>query len=183
MSRIRIEPMEWLIRCSPEGRPLEKVSRGQCHDGTKILHPVIHLQIIDKEGRFLLQKRSCKKQIQPGKWDTSVGGHVSWGETFYQALKRESLEEIGFFPSQALFKTRYIWESSCERELVSLYIADYRGETVCFDPEEIEETRFWEKEEILEKRPLFSENLLYELHHFFSTATLCKDDFSPSETG
>lgn len=160
--------MEWLIHCTPGGRPLDKVSREACHDGTKILHPVVHLQIMDIEGRFLLQKRSPLKAIQPGKWDTAVGGHVSWGETFSEALKRESLEELGYYPSQARFKARYIWESSCERELVSLYTALYNGEEIRFDPEEISEVRFWEKREINAGETAFSENFLYELRRFFS---------------
>ncbi|HHF52107.1 MAG TPA: NUDIX domain-containing protein [Candidatus Aminicenantes bacterium] len=160
--------MEWLIRCSTEGEPLEKVSRDKCHDGTKILHPVVHLQIIDRYGRFLLQKRSPVKIIQPYKWDTAVGGHVAWGESFSEALRRESLEEIGFFPSRACFKTRYIWESACEREFVSLYTAEYHEEPIQFDSREITEVRFWDKDEITAQQGIFTENLLYELSHYFS---------------
>ena len=160
--------MEWLVHCTPLGKPLEKVSREACHDGTKILHPVVHLQIMDADGRFLLQKRSPFKLIQPGKWDTAVGGHVSWGETVSEALKRESCEELGYFPAHLRFQARYLWESSCERELVSLYTAAYCGEEIRFDPEEITEVRFWEKGEILAGEELFSENLLYELRRFFS---------------
>ena len=35
------------------------------------------------------------EDIQPGKWDTSVGGHVDLGESVEMALHREVKEELG----------------------------------------------------------------------------------------
>jgi len=43
----------------------------------------------------LLQKRSLSKKRYPGQYGSSAGGHVNLGETFLEALKRESFEEIG----------------------------------------------------------------------------------------
>lgn len=50
------------------------------------------------KGSFLMSLRSHTKLIQPGKWDTLVGGLVSAGESPLQALERETIEEAGLVP-------------------------------------------------------------------------------------
>ena len=72
-----------------EGNVTGSATRGKCHDGSKLLHAVVHLHLFDKDGRLYLQQRPMWKDIQPGKWDTAVGGHVDWGEDIDTALHRE----------------------------------------------------------------------------------------------
>lgn len=122
-------------------------SRAYCHASTMVLHPVVHLHIIDRFGRICLQKRSARKFIQPGKWDTSVGGHVSYGESIAEALFRESGEELGFVQYNPIYMGNYIWESPVERELVSVFAAvgNFKLKP---DSDEIDEIRFWKPEEI-----------------------------------
>jgi len=160
--------MEWLVQCSEKGDYLKKVPRSLCHQGSFILHPVVHLHLIDAEGNFLLQKRSRKKSIQPGKWDTAVGGHVLWGETTPDTLKRESLEEIGFFPLHYSLIKRYLWETEQEKEFVTLFCGFYSGERLVFPPDEIEELKFWKREEITSQSESVSQNLLYEIGSVFT---------------
>ena len=65
-----------------EGKVTGKAPRSVCHDGKSfLLHPVVHLHIFNRSGKLYLQKRSMKKDTQPGKWDTSVGGHIGIGES------------------------------------------------------------------------------------------------------
>ena len=71
-----------------DGNQIGKATRRECHSGTMLLHPVVHLHVFNAKGELYLQKRSTDKDIQPGKWDTSVGGHVDYGETVENALKR-----------------------------------------------------------------------------------------------
>ena len=58
-------------------------------------HNTIHLWLYTKKGDILLQQRSHKKTIHPLLWDVSVAGHIDAGETFEEALIRETQEEIG----------------------------------------------------------------------------------------
>ena len=145
--RKRFAGDEWFDIITPEGRVLTRAPRTVCHRGPGLLHPVVHLHVTDGKGRLYLQKRSRKKKIQPGKWDTSVGGHVDAGEKVDAALARESREELGiegFIPRRLV---TYVWESEQESELVHSFTAEWKGD-ISFDPEEIEEGRFWSGDEI-----------------------------------
>lgn len=71
------------------GKVLGCATRGECHSGSHLLHPVVHLHVFNSKGEVYLQKRPEWKDIQPGKWDTAVGGHVDYGETPEEALMRE----------------------------------------------------------------------------------------------
>ena len=78
-----------------DGHVLGKITRGKAHDGSKVLHPVVHLHVFNSRGELYLQQRPHWKDIQPDKWDTACGGHVDYGETVEQALHREVSEELG----------------------------------------------------------------------------------------
>ena len=58
-------------------------------------HAGVHIWIYNSKGEILLQKRSLKKKIRPGKWCVAVGGHVSAGEKPREAAVREAFEELG----------------------------------------------------------------------------------------
>ena len=72
-----------------EGNVLGRITRGEAHDGRKVLHPVVHLHVFNSKGQLFLQRRPHWKDIQPDRWDTAVGGHVDFGENIDEALKRE----------------------------------------------------------------------------------------------
>lgn len=125
---------EWFPLVNEEGETIGKATRKECHSGSKLLHPVIHLHIFNKDGDLYLQKRSMNKDIQPGKWDTAVGGHIDYGESVEEALRREVREELGITDFTPVFIKRYIFESSIEKELVNSFRTTYDG-PITPDPE------------------------------------------------
>ena len=129
-----------------EGRVVGKATRGECHGGSHLLHPVVHLHVFNNAGELFLQKRPEWKDIQPGKWDTAVGGHIDLGETPEEALVREVREELGIteFTPQRL--GMYVFESQRERELVYVFQTVYDGEIRPSD--ELDGGRFWTIDEI-----------------------------------
>ncbi|MCK3684884.1 NUDIX domain-containing protein [Maribellus sp. YY47] len=138
---------EWVPLVDEQGKVLGQTPRSQVHNGSKLLHPVVHLHVLNRNGSILLQKRPMNKQIQPGKWDTAVGGHISAGETLEAALKKEASEEIGLADFSARLQKVYKWESEVEAELIYLFTThDFKN--IGIQSDEVEELRFWTKKQI-----------------------------------
>ena len=129
-----------------EGNIIGAATRGECHSGSRLLHPVVHLHVFNSRGELYLQKRPVWKDIQPGKWDTAVGGHVDLGESVEQALRREVREELGITDFTPQRVTHYVFESVRERELVFTYKTVYDGPV--YPSDELDGGRFWPVEEI-----------------------------------
>ena len=151
-----------------EGRVIGAATRGECHNGSKLLHPVVHLHVFNSRGEVYLQKRPEWKDIQPGKWDTSVGGHIDHGETPEQALVREVGEELGiteFVPERI---GMYVFESRRERELVYVHRTIYDG-PIRPSAEELDGGRFWSMDEIRAAigQQILTPNFESEFQRFF----------------
>lgn len=131
-----------------QGNILSAATRGECHNGSKLLHPVVHLHVFNSKGELYLQKRPEWKDIQPGKWDTAVGGHIDLGESVEMALKREAEEELGITNFTPELLTTYTFESAREKELVFAHKTIYNGEIT--PSEELDGGRFWPLAEIRE---------------------------------
>lgn len=137
------------------GRVIGQATRGECHNGSRLLHPVVHLHLFNSRGELYLQKRPAWKDIQPDRWDTAVGGHVDYGETPDEALRREVREELGveaFTPERLCV---YLYDSGRERELVYVHRTTYDGPVRPSD--ETAGGRFWTLREI---RAMMGRNLL-----------------------
>lgn len=146
-----------------QGNILGAATRGECHGGSRLLHPVVHLHVFNSQGDLYLQRRPLWKDIQPGRWDTAVGGHVDLGESVDMALHREAREELGlegFVPERL---DTYVFESARERELVYTFRTTWDG-PVC-PSEELDGGRFWTPDEIRQHlgKDVFTPNFENEL--------------------
>jgi len=131
------------------GRVIGRAERSEVHKNPKLMHPVVHCLVENQARQLLLQLRSAQKDVQPGRWDTSVGGHVHFGEPVHEALIREIREEIGIevAPAQLTPMGRYVMRSPIETELVHSFWLRYEG-PFSADPSEIDQLGFWSRADI-----------------------------------
>ncbi|MBN1807974.1 MAG: NUDIX domain-containing protein [Planctomycetes bacterium] len=152
-----------MVLANARGRTIGTASRSACHSDRSLVHKSVHIIVSGPGGRLVLQKRSLLKKIQPGKWDTSVGGHVLAGETVEQAAARELHEELGISGPAPVFLYQYLWESPVEREFVTTFALQWHG-PITHHPEEIDEVRSWSLAEIASApQDIFTPNFLHEL--------------------
>ena len=158
---------ELLPLVDENGNITDAATRGECHNGSMLLHPVVHLHIYNSKGELYLQKRPIWKDIQPGKWDTAVGGHIDLGEHVEQALRREAKEDLGLEDFTPTALQTYTFQSEREKELVFLYKTVYDGPIQ--PSSETDGGRFWSKEELEEAfgKGVFTPNFEQEYARLF----------------
>src|SRR5215831_10057483 len=105
---------------------IDRRTRSEVHR-LGLMHRAVHVLVFNSRGQIFLQKRSMKKDRQPGLWDSSASGHVDSGEEYDTTAVREVREEIGLtlpHPPTRLFKIdaraetdqEFVWVYRCESE-------------------------------------------------------------------
>lgn len=137
-------PHELFDIVNSNGEVTGTATRAECHGNPALLHQVVHVLVFNSKGELLLQKRAPDKDIQPDKWDTSVGGHVNSEEIIESAAVREIEEEIGIdIEFETLeFCYRYIMTNEIESELVYTFRLCHDGPFTAQESE-ISELKFW----------------------------------------
>ncbi|BCR04794.1 NUDIX hydrolase [Desulfuromonas versatilis] len=130
-----------------EDRVIGRAPRSRCHGDPSLVHRVAHVLVFNRSGSLLLQKRSLTKDVQPGRWDTSVGGHLDPGESYLQAARREMTEELGIEGVALTFLYYSKVRNDFESENVATYLALFEG-PIRHAASEIDEVRFWSADEI-----------------------------------
>ena len=134
--------MEYFEVVNERGEVIGTAPRSECHGNPALVHRAAHVLVFDNEGRLLLQLRSKDKDIQPGKWDTSVGGHLAVGESYEEAALRETSEELGITGVKLNYLYDYPLRNNVESENIRSFYINYDG-PVKFQEEEIDEVRHW----------------------------------------
>jgi len=158
---------ELLEVVNENGEVIRTIPRSRLHGDPSLLHRVVHVLVFDPSGDLFLQKRSLKKDVAAGKWDTSVGGHVGSGETLEEAVRREMEEELGIEDGNLASLYSYIHSNSYESELVYTYSCVYDGK-IRFQQDEIDEVRPWSLDEIKKAMGsgILSDNFEHEIQMY-----------------
>lgn len=86
--------VEYLDIVDESDRVIGRAEKEDAHQ-KKLLHRFVHVLILNRKGELLLQRRG--KHVKRGALllDASVGGHVSSGQGYEEAARREMQEELG----------------------------------------------------------------------------------------
>jgi isopentenyldiphosphate isomerase len=152
-----------------KGEVIGHALRSEIHGNPSMMHRVVHVLVFNSKGEVLLQKRSQNKDVAPGKWDTSVGGHVAIGENLVFSSRREMYEELGVEGYEPEYLYSYTHSNAYETELVTTYRCLIEEE-FSFDREEIDEIRFWNVDEIrgVMGKGILSDNFEHEFITYLS---------------
>ncbi len=121
-------------------------TRYECHRNKNLIHRGIGVVIFNSKGKVLMQKRSRKKDLFPGYYSISTGGHVTKGESYRQAAQRELFEEIGV-KTRLKLKTKFIIRGERETEIDTIYSAIHNG-PFRLDKSEVERIEFYSPQQI-----------------------------------
>jgi isopentenyl-diphosphate delta-isomerase type 1 len=126
-----------------------QATRGECHRNKSLIHRCIGVLVFNNKGELYLQKRSRTKDLHPGVWALSVGGHPKSGQTYKEGAKEEMKEELGI---EAPFEKigKYCYQGETETEMFVVYKAVHNG-PFKLSPEEIEEGRFFNLNDLPQK--------------------------------
>jgi len=128
---------EWFDVVNERDEVIGRERRRDVH-ARGLWHRAVHVLVFDAAGRVFLQKRSMKKDLSPGLWDSSCSGHLDAGEDYDAAAVRELGEEIGMHVASA--PARWFRLTACAEtgwEFVWVYRLRHDGPFV-LHPEEIE---------------------------------------------
>ena len=113
-------------------------------------HRAVHVWLYTSAGQLVLQKRAEGKDTFPGRWDVSVGGHVTSGDSVEFTARKEveeelglkihndALEKIGVFATTATGSSPIGGEFTCN-EYKDLFLLRFDGDVgeLRFSPDEV----------------------------------------------
>lgn len=130
---------------------VRKATRKEVRENA-LLHRAARVIIINNENKFLIQKRSKTKDINPGLWDMGIAETVSEGDSYESTAMRGLLEELGIIRlsniqmmHSVIFKLKYI--SQNHNVLCKVYLLTYSGK-IELQAEEVDEAGFATSAEI-----------------------------------
>lgn len=133
----------------------QKKSKSEIHR-KGLFHSTVHVWIFTDEGNILIQKRSKKKELNPGVWDVSVAGHIKFNENIKKAAKRETLEETGININTkdllkiGVYRSINIHPTAIDKEFFHTYILkiDKNSINLDFKNNEVDDLKFISIEEM-----------------------------------
>ena len=160
---------EYFDKVDQNDHVIGKISREQAHK-FNLLHRAVHIFIKGQNGKWLLQKRSSKKDLDPLLLTTSCSGHVDSGETYLDAAVRECKEELGLTISSKDL-TEILRCSPCKEtgmEFVRVYLIEKISKKITPSPNEIDEVVHFELEELVRKTETEKAKFSGSFLHIFS---------------
>lgn len=132
---------EMLDVLDKKGNVTGKARRSEVH-AKGLIHRTVMFFVLDPKGRVFVNQRAEGKEFYGGYWSIVLGGHVSSGQTYEEAVLREAQEEAGIKGVHphfiGTFKKK---DDDCDRENVMVYSFTIHAKPV-LDTNEIKQGAF-----------------------------------------
>jgi isopentenyldiphosphate isomerase len=139
---------EYFVVVDRNDKVTGKASRKECHSNRNLIHRAVAVLVLNKKGGILFEKRSMKKDMQPGKWGL-VAGHVDIGESYQEAATREMKEEIGTSCEKFRSLFKIFFRTDRESKIIKCFSCVHEG-PFKVNREESDELRFFPEERVKE---------------------------------
>lgn len=161
--RGRLLKEEWLPIVNERGEEIGSIQQEvSLSEQKKYIHPVIRVIVIEGN-RIFLRKNSCKKDIDGSKWDNAICSHLRLKESIQDCIFRSAEELYGITDINPVFLSSYLFENSCERQYVHLFIS-CRMNDVHPNPELSDAVKWWTIQQINQELEsgIFTDSFLKE---------------------
>jgi len=137
--------LELLYHVTKDDSVLGSIERSRAHLD-QILHRSGMIFLIRSNGKILLQRRSPSKTTFPNRWDSSSSFHVTFGESYEQAARRELEEETGVSAPLA-YLGKFAYHVPPENEIVAVFFCR-SDDPIRIDHVESSEASFHTRDEV-----------------------------------
>src|SRR3954466_10046349 len=105
---MNIDPGGELVDVIDEaGRTVAVVPRREMR-ARRLPHRCVYVLVFNARGELFIHLRTPTKDVNPSRWDVTVGGVRAAGEDFDEGARREAAEELGVaVEPERLFPFRY----------------------------------------------------------------------------
>jgi isopentenyl-diphosphate delta-isomerase type 1 len=136
---------ELLYHVTEDDSVIGSVERSTAHRD-QVLHRSGMIFLIRSDRKILLQHRSATRTTFPHRWDSSSAFHVTFGESYEQAARRELKEETGI-SAQPTFLGKFIYHVPPENEIVAVFFCR-SDDPIMIDEAESSEALFHSMDEV-----------------------------------
>jgi isopentenyldiphosphate isomerase len=119
-----------------DDQPLMVRTRAECHADPGLIHRSVFV-VIETGAGILFQQRGLEKDTYPGFWCLSCAGHVSAGESYEEAARRELAEEVGVEDGELELLGTLLMRLPDETEMGAVFAMRHDGPFVVQPPEVI----------------------------------------------
>jgi isopentenyl-diphosphate delta-isomerase type 1 len=136
---------ELLYHVTEDDSIIGPVKRSTAHRD-QILHRSGMIFLIRSDGKILLQHRSATRATFPDCWDSSSAFHVTFGESYEQAARRELKEETGI-SAHTTYLGKFTYHAPPENEIVAVFSCR-SDDPIRIDEAESSEASFHSRDEV-----------------------------------
>ncbi len=145
---------EMLYHVNEDDKVLGKISRKEAHS-KELLHRTGMVFLMNTKGKVLINRRNSRKKTFPSCYDSSVSFHVTYGEKYEDAAKRETEEEIKI-RAPLKYIGKFIHKNPPEYQVVVVFHC-LSDDKPIIDPKEFSSQKFYslnEAEKIIQSKKI-----------------------------